>query len=172
MFIPPRMTMSLVRPVTRTYPSSVILPRSPDLEKPSSVKRAAVSSGLARYSIMCAGPRYAMSPSSPTGNSFPPLSTILTSEPGTALPSERRARDTSSVTEHVVVTRFSLRPYRLSTLTLGSVTLARSTTAAGIGAPAHVHSRKVDRSWRRGSYSDNRVCRNVGAVTAAVQPKR
>ena len=37
-------------------------------------------------------------------------STILTSAPGTAEPSDVRARDTSSSTEHVVVTRFSLRP--------------------------------------------------------------
>ena len=44
--------------------------------------------------------------------------------------------------------------------------------AAGIGAPAHVHNRKLDRSWRSGSYSDSSPCRNVGAVTAAVQPKR
>ena len=55
---------------------------------------------------------------------------------------------------------------------LGSVALARSTTAAGIGAPAQVHNRNLDRSWRSASYSDSSPCRNVGAVTAAVQPKR
>src|ERR1700761_7307539 len=98
-----------------------------------------------------------MSPSVPRGTSFPLSSTILTSEPGTALPSDVRARDPSSVTEHVVVTRFSLRPYRLSTLSLGRVALACLTTAAGIGAPAHVHSRIVERSWRSGLYSDNSV---------------
>ena len=55
---------------------------------------------------------------------------------------------------------------------LGSAALACLTTAAGMGAPAHVHSRNVDRSWRSASYSDIKVCRKVGAVTAAVQPKR
>ena len=46
-----------------------------------------------------------------TARHFVPLSsTILTSEPGIVLPSDVRACDTSSVTEHVVVTRFSLRP--------------------------------------------------------------
>jgi hypothetical protein len=37
------MTMSLTRPVTRTYPSASITPRSPEVEKPSAVNISAVA---------------------------------------------------------------------------------------------------------------------------------
>src|SRR6266508_1434320 len=57
MFMPPRMMMSLSRPVTRTKPSASIRPRSPDREKPSGVNSAAVCSSSRKYSIMWLGPR-------------------------------------------------------------------------------------------------------------------
>ena len=56
---------------------------------------------------------------------------------------------------------------------LGSVALARSDDRGrNRSACAHVHNRNDERSWRSASYSDNSPCRNVRAVTAAVQPKR
>ena len=46
MFSPPRMIMSLMRPVTRKYPSSSTVPMSPECKKPFASMALAVSSGI------------------------------------------------------------------------------------------------------------------------------
>src|SRR6266508_2281713 len=110
-----------------------------------------------------------MSPSSPRGSSSPSRPTIFTSAPSSAEPSDDADRPGGSETVHIVVRKFSDRPYRLS-VRQPSSSRERSTIAPGIGDPAQTHSRMLPASCLAGSYAAISICRNGVAVTAAVHP--
>ena len=98
MFSPPRITMSLIRPMIEAYPASSSTARSPVCIQRAASIASAVRSGISQYPSITLYPRVQNSPGSPRGTTRPVSgSTTFTSTCGCTAPTvdTRRSRSSS-----------------------------------------------------------------------------